>query len=56
MGIEQHKQCRHINSKSGRHVGPHKKVVWPTALFLKSEHVFIQHFAGWPTGQHNAIT
>ena len=44
-----------MNSKPGRHIGLHTKVMWPTALFLKTKHVCVRHFASWPTGQHNAV-
>ena len=32
---------QHMNSSPSRHVGPHTKVVWPTALFSNSKHLFV---------------
>ena len=43
---------QHINSIAGRHVGLCTKVIWPTALFSNSKHLFVQCFVSRPTGQH----
>ena len=39
----EYKNEYHAHDMSGRHVGLHAKVIWPTAFFLNSEHLFVQH-------------
>ena len=34
---------------------PPQKVIWPTAFFLNSKHLFVQLLVGWLTGQHGDL-